>query len=272
MNIHPTAVVGSKVILGKNIEIGPYAIVEDGVTIGDDCRIQAHAVLTNRVTLGARNFVGYGAVLGAAPQDFAHDDSIQSEVIIGDGNTIREYVTIHRGTKEGTATRIGDGNYLMVGVHLGHNVSIGNRNVIANNCLIAGYVEFGDGVVAGGGAVFHQFIRIGSLCMIRGGTAWGKDLPPYTVGGLVNTVCGLNTVGLRRNGVGAEGRASVKRAYQLFFRSGLNVAQALEEAAKNEWLPEAEEFIAFIAKRSKRGLCRARQGVRDPASEGAAEV
>lgn len=266
MNIHPTAVVGSGARLGKNVEIGPYAIVGDDVTLGDDCKIQAHAVLTNRVTLGARNFVGHGAILGAAPQDFAHDDSISSEVVVGEGNTLREYVTIHRGTKEGTATRVGDGNYLMVGVHLGHNASIGNRNILANNCLLAGYVEFGDGIVAGGSAVFHQFIRIGSLCMIRGGTAWGKDLPPYTVGGMVNTICGLNAIGMRRNGIGAQARAEVKRAYQLFFRSGLNVAQALERAAGHEWAPEAAEFIAFIAKRTKRGLCHARQGVRDSGS------
>ncbi len=258
LKIHPTAIVGSGARIGSNVEIGAFAIVEDHVQIGDDCTIQAHAILTDRVTLGHRNFVGFGTVIGSSPQDFSHDATVSSEVIIGDDNTFREYVTIHRGTKQGTATVVGNGNWLMSGAHLGHNVTLGDRNVIANNCLLAGYVQVGNDVVLGGGAVFHQFLRVGSMCMIRGGTAWSKDIPPFTVGAIINTVRGINAVGMRRKGIDAAGRADVKRAYNLLYRSGLNVSQAVEEAKNIEWLPDAATFIEFVSTRSKRGLCDAR--------------
>lgn len=258
MKIHPTAIVGSKARLGNNVEIGAYAIVEDHVSIGDGCTIQAHAILTDRVSLGARNFVGYGAVIGAAPQDFTHNGSISSQVVIGDDNTFREYVTIHRSTKEGAVTRVGDRNFLMAGVHLGHDVHVGNGNVMANNCLLAGHVHVGDDVVLGGGAVFHQFLRVGDMTMIRGGTAWSKDIPPYTVGAIINTVCGLNAVGMRRKGMAREARANVQRAYNLVYRSGLNVSQAMEAAGEVDWMTEARAFIDFAGTQSRRGLCNSR--------------
>lgn len=260
MKIHPTALVSPRAHLGKNTEVGAFAIVEDDVTVGEDCTIQAHAILTSRVTLGDRNFVGYGAVLGSAPQDFAHSEKISSEVTIGNDNTFREYVTIHRGTKDGTATTVGNHNLLMGGVHLGHNVQLGDRNVLANNCLLAGYVHVADDVVLGGGAVFHQFLRVGQMCMIRGGTAWSKDIPPFSVGAIINTVRGINALGMRRNGISAASRADVKRAYHLLYRSGLNVSQAVEEGKKDSWLPEAAAFLGFVGTRTKRGLCDARSG------------
>jgi UDP-N-acetylglucosamine acyltransferase len=265
LNIHPTALVSPKAILGKHVEIGPYAVVEEGVTLGDECTVQAHAVLTSRVTLGKRNMIGYGAIIGSAPQDFGHAARIASEVIIGDDNTFREYVTIHRGTAEGSATRVGNGNLLMGGVHLGHNVSVGNRTVMANNCLLAGYVEAGDDVVLGGGAVFHQHLRIGKMCMIRGGTAWSKDIPPFTVGLIINVVCGINAVGMRRKGVGSAARADVKRAYNLLYRSGLNVEQAIEQGKNLSWSEQATTFMQFVSHRTKRGLCSARGGKIDRA-------
>ena len=258
MTIHPTALVSPKAVLGKNVVVGPFAIIEEGVRIGDDSTIQARVILTDRVTLGDRNLVGYGTVIGSAPQDFAHNNSVVSEVIIGNDNVIREYVTIHRGTAEGSATRVGNNNMLMAGVHLGHNSSVGNRAVIANNCLLAGYVEVGDDVVLGGGSVFHQFLRIGEMCMIRGGTAWSKDIPPFTVGLIINVVCGINAVGMRRKGVGSAERLDVKRAYNLLYRSGLNVEQAIEQGKSMKWSAHAESFMKFVSHRTKRGLCSAR--------------
>lgn len=258
MRIHPTALVGSKARLGENVEIGAYAIVEDHVIVGDNCTIQAHAILTDRVTLGARNFIGYGTVIGSAPQDFAHGASISSEVVIGDDNTFREYVTIHRGTKEGSATHVGSHNFLMAGVHVGHNARLGDRNVVANNCLLAGYVQVGSDAVFGGSSVFHQFLRVGDMSMVRGGTAWSKDIPPYTVGAIINTVCGINSVGMRRKGVTTPARADVKRAYNLLYRSGLNVSQAIQESQGMDWTPEGAAFMSFVGDRSKRGLCNAK--------------
>ncbi|GAT32526.1 UDP-N-acetylglucosamine acyltransferase [Terrimicrobium sacchariphilum] len=257
LKIHPTAIVGSSARLGENLEIGPYAIVEDGVTVGSDCVIQAHSVLTNKVTIGDRNVIGYGAVIGSPPQDLAHNDSISSGVVIGNDNVFREYVTIHRGSKEGTSTRVGHGNLLMAGVHLGHNVSIGDRNIFANNCLLAGYVDAADDIVLGGASVFHQFLRIGAMCMIRGGTAWSKDIPPFTVGAIINRVCGINAIGMKRKGIGTENRANVKRAYKLLYRSGLNVTQAIDAGQSEDWTREGKMFMDFVGRRTKRGLCAA---------------
>jgi len=158
--IHSTAFVDPSAKLGGDIEIGPGAIIEAGAVIGDGCRIQARAVISGHVRMGERNTVGYGAILGADPQDFDFKPGTQSSVVIGDDNIFREYVTIHRGTKEDSSTTVGNNNFLMVGVHMGHNSSVANHVIIANNCLLAGYVAVLDGAVLGGGSVFHQFIRV----------------------------------------------------------------------------------------------------------------
>ncbi|HEY5814147.1 MAG TPA: acyl-ACP--UDP-N-acetylglucosamine O-acyltransferase [Terrimicrobiaceae bacterium] len=256
MKIHPTAVISPDATLGSGTYVGPYAIIEENVVIGDDCVVQAHAILTDHVTIGNGNFVGYGTVIGSAPQDFAHNESIRSDVKIGNGNTFREYVTIHRGSTEGTTTIIGDNNFLMSGVHIGHNVRLGNRTVIANNCLLAGHVDVQDEAVLGGGSVFHQFLRIGRTTMVRGGTAWSKDIPPFALGTRVNGLGGLNVIGMRRGGLDLQARLDVKRAFSLFYRSGLNFTQAIEHSMQRIWTKEAETFFAFVKTKSRLGLCR----------------
>jgi UDP-N-acetylglucosamine acyltransferase len=256
VKIHPTAIVARGAQLSEDVEIGAHAIIDEGVRLGPGCVVQANAILEGCTILGAQNFVGYGAVIGATPQDFAFRKSVASEVRIGDGNTFREYVTIHRGTKEGSTTMIGNNCYLMVGTHLGHNVRLGNSVVIANNCLLAGYVEIGDGAVLGGGTVFHQFLRIGRLAMVRGGTRFGKDIPPYVSADGENLLSGVNAVGLRRAGYAAEVRLEIKRAFKLVYWSGINVSQALERAKSTSLGPDAQIFFDFIAS-SKRGVCSA---------------
>jgi UDP-N-acetylglucosamine acyltransferase len=267
VKIHPTAIVEDGARLGAEVEVGAYAIVGGNAVLGGGCRVQAHAVITGHVTMGERNFVGYGAVIGAAPQDFAFDESSVSEVRIGDGNVFREYVTIHRGTKEGTATLVGDGNFVMTGAHFGHNVRVGDRTVIANNCLLAGYAEIQDGAVLGGGTVFHQHMRVGRLCMVRGGARFGKDIPPFTVADGENIISGLNAVGLKRTGFPSETRLELKRLFRLIFCGRLNVSQALDAARAIAWGPEALEMIEFIAGAKKRGVC---SGPRGRAAEAAA--
>jgi UDP-N-acetylglucosamine acyltransferase len=256
--IHPSAFVDPASHLAADVEVGPGAIIESGAVIGKGCRIQAHAVITGHVKMGARNTVGYGAILGADPQDYDFKPGTKSEVLIGDDNIIREYVTIHRGTKEGSVTRVGDNNFLMVGVHLGHNATIGNRVIIANNCLLAGYVEVQDGAVLGGGSVFHQFLRVGRLCMVRGGERFPKDIPPFVSAYGTSMVAGINAVGLKRAGFSSETRLEIKRAFRLIYHSGLNITQALEESKKTSWGPEAQEFLDFIASAKKRGVCAAK--------------
>jgi UDP-N-acetylglucosamine acyltransferase len=244
MKIHPTATISPRAIIGDDVEIGAH------------CTVQANAVIEGRTVLGANNFVGYGAIIGAPPQDFAWKEGVTSETRIGEGNTFREYVTIHRGTKDGSATVVGNGCFLMVGSHLGHNVCLGDRVIIANSCLLAGYVDVGDGAVLGGGTVFHQFMRIGNLAMVRGGTRFGKDIPPYVSADGENMLSGINAIGLRRSGLTPEARLEVKRAFKLMYRSGLNTKQALEQAKESTWSPAAQAFFDFIAA-SKRGVCQA---------------
>lgn len=254
MNIHPSAIISPSACLAEDVEVGPHAIIGAEVTLGAGCVIQAHAVLESRVTMGVDNFVGYGAIIGAPPQDFAHKPEVSSAVRIGDHNRIREYVTIHRGTKEGTETTVGSGCFLMVGTHLGHNVSLADNVIITNNCLLAGYVDVGESAVLGGASVFHQFMRIGRRAMIAGSSSFNKDVPPFVTANFRNLLVGINVIGLRRGGFSRESRLEVKRAFKLVYRSGLRVREALAEAEKGEWGAEAREFFDFI-RASKRGTC-----------------
>ncbi|HEY8901970.1 MAG TPA: acyl-ACP--UDP-N-acetylglucosamine O-acyltransferase [Chthoniobacterales bacterium] len=254
MKIHPTAIVEDGAVLGPEVEVGPYASIGREAVVGAGCRILAHAVLAGRVTLGERNLVGYGAVLGAPPQDLGYDETMASEVRIGDGNTFREYVTVHRGSRDGHATTVGDGNFVMVGVHIGHDGRIGDRTIIANNCLLAGHVEIGDRAVLGGGTAFHQHMRVGRLAMVCGGTRFSRDIVPFAMGDGENLLAGLNVIGMRRAGFASETRLEIKRAFRLIFRSGRNLHDALEEADGTEWGAEARELLDFV-RTSKRGVC-----------------
>jgi UDP-N-acetylglucosamine acyltransferase len=253
--IHQTALVDPAAQLGVGVRIGPFAIVGPEVVLGDGCEVGPHAILEGDLRVGEGTKIGAGAHLGGLPQDFGFVPGTPSSVVIGRNNVIREYVTIHRGTKEGTATVVGDNNYLMVGSHLAHNVRLGHHCVLANNVLLAGYVEFSDRIVVGGDVVFHQFMKVGRLAMIRGGTSWSKDIPPFVIGRRVNELGGVNIIGLRRAGLAAPVRQEIQRAYALVFRGPHNVRQALEVARQQDWSDEAREFFTFMETPSKLGLC-----------------
>lgn len=230
-------------------------MIEGPAEIGDGCTIQAHAVVTGHVVMGRDNVIGYGAIVGGDPQDFAFRPEVRSEVRIGSGNRIREYCTIHRGTSEGSATVIGDGCFLMAGAHLAHNVQLGSGVVLANNVLLGGYVQVGDGVFIGGGSVFHQFIRVGRLAICQGLSGFSKDVPPFVIAAEKNAVAGVNVVGLRRAGFSAPQRAEVKAAFDLLYRRGLNVTQALAASTERDWSTEVQGFWCFVAEAKKKGLC-----------------
>lgn len=255
--IHDSAVIDRSAHLGANVRIGPFAIVEAGAVLGDECELQAHAVICRGTILGARNTVGYGAVLGADPQDFAYKGQ-PSRVEIGSGNRIREYVTIHRATVENGATRVGDDNFIMGGVHLGHDTSVGNGAILANNTLLAGHVQVGDRAFLGGATIVHQHVRIGALAITRGGTRLGKDVPPYLMAVATNQVSGINRLGLRRAGFSHETRKTIQAAYELIYRANLNITQALAELRTKFHHPEILAFIEFIAS-SQRGICKERR-------------
>jgi UDP-N-acetylglucosamine acyltransferase len=251
MKIHSTAIVDGSAQIGADVEIGPYCVIGGDVILGDKCVIQAHVVIEGSVKMGAGNFIGYGAVIGAVPQDLGFSPQTKSSVEIGSGNVIREHCTIHRGSPEGSSTVIGDNNFLMVNTHVGHNCILGNGVVIANDALLAGHVRIDDRAFVGGGSRFHQGIRMGRLVMAEG--RFTKNLPPF-LAAAKNEVYGMNIVGLRRAELSAAERDEIKRAFKLLYRSGLNTKQALEKAAETEFGPIGREFFDFVAHAGKRGI------------------
>src|SRR6266550_482515 len=264
--IHPTAIVDPNARIGHDVQIGPFSIIGPRVIIGDKTVVQSHVVIEGEVVIGHGNFIGHGAIIGAPPQDVSFSPERNTKVEIGNDNSIREYCSIHRGSPNGSATKIADENFLMAGAHIGHNCAIGNDVIIANNCLLAGYVRVDDGAFLGGGSTFHQFMRIGRLVMVQGSSAFGKDLPPFVIAAERNYVFGVNVVGLRRGGFSVEDRDEIKAAFKLIYMSGLNISQALEKAVKTKFGAPAREFLDFVANAKKRGICPAKRGMGDEIS------
>ena len=252
---HPTAIVAEGARLGLGVSLGPYAIVESGAEIGDHCQIGAHAVVGSCVRMGAGNWIGAGAILGGEPQDLRFDRAIQSFVRIGSGNRIREHCTIHRSVQAGGQTQVGNENYLMVGSHLGHDVRVGDKTVLANGVLVGGHASIEDGVFLGGGTLVHQFVKVGRLAISQGNTSLSKNLPPFLMASGLNAVVGLNVVGLKRAGFSSQQRSEIKEAFSWVYRRGYNLAQAMEYARARNWSVDAEQFWDFINHAGKRGIC-----------------
>ena len=252
--IHPSAIVSDQAILADDVVVGPFAIIDAGVTIGAGCKIGGQAWITGGTVMGEGNHIGYGSIIGGDPQDTSFDTSTDSNLVIGNDNNIREYVTIHRSAAEGGSTRVGDANFLMIGVHLAHDVQMKNSNTIANNVMLAGHILVGNNVFLGGGGAFHQFIHIGDYAIVQGNAAISRDVPPLCMVHGQNKLAGLNIIGLRRGGFSADERADIKRAYQLLFRSGGNLQEALETAAKSEWSSGAETLLEAARSPSRKGL------------------
>lgn len=256
MLIHPTALVADGAQLADDVVIGPGSIVSAESVIGPGCVLGAHVILEHRVIIGENTKIGHGSILGADPQDLGFDPSrTDTGVRVGKGNTLREFVTINRATAKDADTVLGDRCFLMTGAHLAHDTVVGHGVVMANNVLLAGHVEVQDGVFIGGAAVFHQFIRVGRLAMVRGGCRFSKNIPPYLVAAGENEVAGLNIVGLRRAGFSTAVRHEIKRAFRLLYTSGLNVSQAVERASQENWGAEAAAFWDFTTAAGHRGLC-----------------
>ena len=260
MKIHPASIVDPGAQIGADVEIGPFAVIGPQTRIGDRTIVQSHAVIEGEVTIGAGNFIGHGAIIGAAPQDLSFSPERKTKIDIGNENVIREYCTIHRGSAEGSATKIGDKNFLMAGAHVGHNCEIGNNVIIANNCLLGGHVRVSDGAFLGGACVFHQHMHVGRLVITQGGSAFGKDIPPFVIAAERNYVFGLNMIGLRRAGFSAQDRDEIKAAFKLLYTSGLNIGQAIEKAATMKFGAGGREFFDFVANAKKRGICPLKSG------------
>jgi len=254
--IHPAAIIEPGAQLGVDVQIGPFATVAATARLGDGCILGSHAVVMDHTTLGARCKVHSHAVIGDLPQDLSFQN-VLSFVVAGDDCVFREGVTIHRGTKPDTSTRIGNHVYMMANAHAAHNVEIGDHAIIANSVLLAGYVTVGERCFFGGMAGVHQFCHVGRHAMIGGAHILTKDLPPYclTPNCGNSQVIGLNSIGLRRAGFTPEQRKQIQHAFNLVYRSGLNTTQAKERLRAEATNPFATEFADFLDQ-STRGICR----------------
>jgi len=267
MSVHPTAVVGETVELGKDVEIGPYAIVESGAKIGARTRVYAHAYIGSGARIGEDCFIHPGAVVGHIPQDLAFRPC-ESYAVLGDRTTIREYAQVHRGTKPDSSTIIGSDCLLMACAHVAHDCRIGNRVIIANNALLAGYVEVGDQAVLSGAVLIHQFIRIGRLAMLSGGSRFSMDIPPFLTAQGQNSVRAVNLIGLKRSGeMKLEAIEAIHEAFKRLYLSGLPADKAAEELLANSPPPEVRELAEFVLS-SKRGICRHISRVAPDGTEG----
>jgi UDP-N-acetylglucosamine acyltransferase len=266
VKVHPTAIVDPGAKLGKNVEVGPYSIIGANVTIGERSTIQSHVVIEGNVTIGSANLIGHSAIIGTPPQDLSFSPERNTKIDIGNENIIREHCTIHRGSAEGSATTIGNKNFLMAGAHVGHNCEIGNNVIVANNCLLGGHVRVDDSAFLGGACVFHQHMHIGRLAITQGQSAFSKDIPPFVIAAERNNVFGLNVIGLRRAGFSAKDRDEIKAAFRLIYTSDLNLAQALQKSAAIKFGDAAREFFDFIAQAKKRGICPYKRGADEETS------
>jgi UDP-N-acetylglucosamine acyltransferase len=262
MAIDPSARIAAAVELAPDVEVGPGVIIEGPSRIGPGCRILAHAYIGPFTTIGAHNLIGFGAVIGYEPQDYSFKGE-ESYTVIGDNNLIREYATIHRGTKPGSATRVGNHNFIMALSHLAHNVVLGNHVIVVNGALVGGYVEVADQAYISGNCVIHQFCRVGTLAMMRGGSRTSRDVPPYCIIDWEHTVRGLNLVGLRRAGFTPAQIGPLSQAVRLIFGKRGNLRLALEKVEKEvPPTPEVTHLLDFI-KASERGVALGRKASRD---------
>ena len=218
MSIHQTAIVDKTAKIGANVDIGPHCVIEGGVEIGDGTKLWHNVYVAKGTTIGRSCRIHMGAILGHEPQDVAFKDK-PSYLKIGDRNNIREYVTIHRGTQEGSSTVIGDDNFIMGLVHIAHNCRLGNKIVIVNNTILGGHVQIDDMAFLSGNCVLHQFVRIGRLVMIGGAGRMGKDVPPFMIAERDSAVISYNIVGIRRAGFDANTRSQIKKAFGILYRT-----------------------------------------------------
>jgi UDP-N-acetylglucosamine acyltransferase len=251
--IHSTALIHPSAQIAANVDIGAFSIIGENCVVNEGCTVAARVTLERNVTLGANVKVGVGSVLGGDPQDLKYKGE-PTIVDVGDGTTIREYTTINRGTTQSFKTTVGKNCFLMSYVHLAHDCHVGDGVIISNGTQLAGHVTIDEKAILSGLVAVHQFATIGRFCFIGGCSRVSKDVPPYVkaVGNPIK-LYGLNSIGLERNGLSEEVRRELKRAYRLFFKSGLNLSQARERAAKElQPFPEIQEFLAFFD-RSDRG-------------------
>ncbi len=261
MNIHPTAVVDSGAKIDTTASIGAYSVVGANVIIGADTVIDPHVVISGYTSIGNNNHIGSFASIGTPPQDIHYNDE-PTELVIGNNNQIREYVSIHRGTVDGNGkTVIGNGNLLMAYCHVAHDCILHDYVVMANVATLAGHVEIGNHVNIGGLVAVHQFCRIGAYTYIGGMSGISMDVPPYVIlTGIRNRmrIAGINKIGLRRNGVSKEAISCIDQAFKIIFRSSPQVLVKEALAETKQRFPDSKEVQVMVEffQNSKRGVVK----------------
>lgn len=256
-HVHPWAVVAPEAKLGSDVSVGAFSVIGPGVVVGRGTSIGSHVIIDGIAEIGERCRISSHVVLGAPPQ-ILEDQSETTRLVIGDETVIREYASVHRGSLKGRGTTmLGQRNYIMAYAHVGHDCVLGDDVVVSSQAGLAGHVEVEERAVIGGQAGIHQFVRIGKYAMVGACSAVSQDIPPFMMANGDRARCyGLNTVGLRRNGVSEQTVRRLKQTYRLIFHSKLNTSQALERvAAEVGSCPEVEHLIHFI-KTSSRGIAR----------------
>jgi UDP-N-acetylglucosamine acyltransferase len=248
--IHPTAIIDSKAQIDSSVQIGPYVVIGPDVSIGAGTKIGPHTTIEGKTTLGANNKVFQFASIGAAPQDKKYNNE-PTELIIGDSNTIREFVTLNRGTAQDKwATRIGNDNWIMAYVHVAHDCIVGDHCIFANSTNLAGHVEIGDWVILGGYTGIHQFCKVGPHAMSGVGSVVLHDIPPFVmVSGNTAQAHGINSEGLKRRGFAPDDVAQIRQAYKTLYKNGLTLAEAklaLAEQARATSLPSIAMLASFL--------------------------
>ncbi|MBS4029468.1 MAG: acyl-ACP--UDP-N-acetylglucosamine O-acyltransferase [Ignavibacteriales bacterium] len=252
--IHPNAIVSSKAQLGENVTIGPFSVVEDDVIILDNTMLQSNNYVANGTRIGKNCRLFHGAVVGMEPQDLKYSGE-KTGTEVGDYTTIREYVTIHRGTDAHYKTIVGRHCFIMAYVHIAHDCVVGNHVILANAVNMAGHVTIEDHAIVGGMSPIHQFVRIGRHSMVGGGFRVSKDVPPYVLAGQEPlSFQGLNIVGLRRRNFSAETIEGLEKMYHTLYQSKLNVSQAVEAIRKEEHLTSEIRHVLDFIKASSRGI------------------
>jgi UDP-N-acetylglucosamine acyltransferase len=256
--IHPSAIIHPAARIGENVEVGPYTIIGKDVEIGEGSQIGSHVVISGPTRIGSHNHIYHHCSIGEDPQDKKYQGESESELVMGDHNTIREFCTINRGTASGGGTtRVGNQNWIMAYVHIAHDCIVGNNNTFANNTTLAGHVVIEDNVILGGFTGVHQFCHIGKHSFSAIASVITRDVPPFVlVSGNTAKPTGLNREGLKRQGMDANSMDMLRKAYRTLYQEGLLLKDALERldilAVET---PEVKAFVSFIRK-SERGIVR----------------
>ncbi|MEE9343380.1 MAG: acyl-ACP--UDP-N-acetylglucosamine O-acyltransferase [Gammaproteobacteria bacterium] len=255
--IHPTAIIDASAAIASNVEIGAYSVVGPGVTIGEGCVIAAHVVLTGPTRVGCRNKIYPFASIGADPQDKKYNGE-ETHLEIGDDNTIREYVTINRGTaQDGSITRVGHRNWIMAYVHIAHDCLVGNDVIFANNTTLAGHVRIDDFVVLGGSTLVHQFCRLGEHVFTSYAARINKDVPPFVkVSEGKAKPRGINREGLMRRGYDEKTIQLLKDSYRVLYRSDLALTDAVALLREMEETCEPVRRLRIFIEQSQRSIIR----------------